>query len=168
MTVILVIHILASLVLVGVVLMQRSEGGALGVGGGGGGGGGGLMSGRGAAGALVRTTIIFGAIFFITSLVLTTITTRNLGDQRTDVERALDDEFGGSDAGGFDLDDPTSPLLDDDPVAMPSQQDAEPVLPETERDTSDPLAADVPADIREPSGVETEQGEDTADAPTQP
>lgn len=168
MTVILVIHILASLVLVGVVLMQRSEGGALGVGGGGGGGGGGLMSGRGAAGALVRTTIIFGAIFFITSLVLTTITTRNLGDQRTDVERALDDEFGGSDADGFDLDDPTSPLLDDDSVAMPSQQDTEPVLPETEQDTSDPLAADVPADITEPSGVETEQGEDTADAPTQP
>ncbi len=39
MTVILVIHILASIVLVGVVLMQRSEGGALGISGGGGGGG---------------------------------------------------------------------------------------------------------------------------------
>lgn len=167
MTVILVIHILASLVLVGVVLMQRSEGGALGVGGGGGGGGG-LMSGRGAAGALVRTTIIFGAIFFITSLVLTTITTRNLGDQRTDVERALDEEFGGSGAGGFDLDDPTSPLLDDDPVALPSQQDTGPVLPETEQDLSDPLAADVPADASQPAGDETEQGEDTANAPTQP
>ena len=69
MTVILVVHILVSIVLVGVVLLQRSEGGALGVGGGGGGGGG-LMSGRGAAGALVRTTIIFGGIFFVTSLVL--------------------------------------------------------------------------------------------------
>ena len=167
MTVILVIHILASLVLVGVVLMQRSEGGALGVGGGGGGGGG-LMSGRGAAGALVRTTIIFGAIFFITSLVLTTITTRNLGDQRTDVERALDEEFGGSGAGGFDLDDPTSPLLDDDPVTLPSQQDTAPALPETEQDTSDPLAADVPADSIQSGGDETEQGEDTANAPTQP
>ena len=44
--------------------MQRSEGGALGIGGGGGGAGGGLMSGSGVKGALVRTTIIFGAIFF--------------------------------------------------------------------------------------------------------
>ena len=167
MTVILVIHILASLVLVGVVLMQKSEGGALGVGGGGGGGG--LMSGRGAAGALVRTTIIFGAIFFITSLVLTTITTRHLGDDRTDVERALDEEFGGSGAGGFDLEDTSSPLLDDDPVSLPSQQDADPVLPEPEQDTSDPLAADVPADTTgDTSGEETEQGDDTADAPTQP
>lgn len=167
MTVILVIHILASLVLVGVVLMQKSEGGALGVGGGGGGGG--LMSGRGAAGALVRTTIIFGAIFFITSLVLTTITTRHLGDDRTDVERALDEEFGGSGAGGFDLEDTSSPLLDDDPVSLPSQQDADPVIPEPEQDTSDPLAADVPADTTgDTSGEETEQGDDTADAPTQP
>jgi preprotein translocase subunit SecG len=167
MTVILVIHILASLVLVGVVLMQKSEGGALGVGGGGGGGG--LMSGRGAAGALVRTTIIFGAIFFITSLVLTTITTRHLGDDRTDVERALDEEFGGSGTGGFDLEDTSSPLLDDDPVSLPSQQDADPVLPEPEQDTSDPLAADVPADTTgDTSGEETEQGDDTADAPTQP
>lgn len=167
MTVILVIHILASLVLVGVVLMQKSEGGALGVGGGGGGGG--LMSGRGAAGALVRTTIIFGAIFFITSLVLTTITTRHLGDDRTDVERALDEEFGGSGAGGFDLEDTSSPLLDDDPVSLPSQQDTNPVLTEPEEDTSDPLAADVPADTTGvTSGEETEQGDDTADAPTQP
>ena len=73
--VILVAHILVSIVLVIVVLMQRSEGGALGIGGGGGGAGGGLMSGSGVTGALVRTTIIFGAIFFISSLTLTTIAT---------------------------------------------------------------------------------------------
>jgi preprotein translocase subunit SecG len=160
MTVILVIHILTSLVLVGVVLMQRSEGGALGIGGGGGGGGGGLMSGRGAAGALVRTTIIFGAIFFITSLVLTVITTRNLGDTRTEVERQLDEEFGGDtlDGNGLDiLNDPTAPLLDDGPAT-------EPVI--TETDPSDPLSADVPADAETsdelPSndGAETEAVED--------
>ena len=105
-TVILVIHILVSAVLIAVVLMQRSEGGALGIGGGGGGGGGGLMSGRGVAGTLVRTTIIFGAIFFITSIGLTTIASRS-GDPRTDIERELDDEFGG--AADIALgDDPTS------------------------------------------------------------
>jgi protein translocase SecG subunit len=50
-TVLLVIHLLISLALVGVILLQRSEGGALGIGGGGAGGGGGafggLMTGRG-------------------------------------------------------------------------------------------------------------------------
>ena len=88
--VILVAHILVSIVLVIVVLMQRSEGGALGIGGGGGGGaGGGLMSGSGVTGALVRTTIIFGAIFFISSLTLTTIATHENSDNRTDVQREL-------------------------------------------------------------------------------
>ncbi|WP_084418865.1 preprotein translocase subunit SecG [Henriciella litoralis] len=155
MTVILVIHILVSLVLVGVVLMQRSEGGALGVGGGGGGGG--LMSGRGAAGAIVRTTIIAGAIFFVTSLLLTTMTARHLGDNRTDVERALDEEFGG-DTGQSNIDilnDPTAPLLDDGPSsALPS---TEPTLP-SETDAEDPLAADIPAaTVEDPAASDVEE-----------
>jgi len=58
------------LALVGVVLLQRSEGGALGIGGGGGGGGGGFMSARGAANALTRTTGILAVAFFATSLSL--------------------------------------------------------------------------------------------------
>lgn len=159
MTVILVIHILASIVLVGVVLMQRSEGGALGISGGGGGGG--LMSGRGAAGALVRATIIFGAIFFITSLVLTTITARHLGDTRTDVERALDDEFGGDtlDGSGLDiLSDPTAPLLDDEPATdLPASTapQTDPAVPNTDTE-SDPLAADGPSDTGETAAESVE------------
>ena len=54
--------------LVGVVLLQRSEGGALGIGGGGGGGN--FMSARGAANALTRTTAILAAAFFATSIGL--------------------------------------------------------------------------------------------------
>ena len=50
-TVLLVIHIMIALALIGVVLLQRSEGGALGIGGG---GGGGFMTGRGAANFLTR------------------------------------------------------------------------------------------------------------------
>jgi preprotein translocase subunit SecG len=69
-TILLVIHILLALGLVGVVLLQRSEGGALGIGGGGGGGGG-LMSGRGSANLLTRTTKILGTLFMLTSLGLT-------------------------------------------------------------------------------------------------
>lgn len=135
-TVILVIHILVSAVLIAVVLMQRSEGGALGIGGGGGGGGG-LMSGRGVAGTLVRTTIIFGAIFFITSIGLTTIASRS-GDPRTDIEREMDDEFGGA----ADI------ALGDDPTSR-SVIEADDLLG---TGSSDPLAdegqpsTDVPAD----------------------
>jgi preprotein translocase subunit SecG len=70
-TVILVIHLLIALGLVGVILIQRSEGGALGMGGGGGGaGGGGFMTGRAAADLLTRTTAILAAGFFVTSMVL--------------------------------------------------------------------------------------------------
>jgi preprotein translocase subunit SecG len=67
-TVILVIHLLIAIGLVGVILIQRSEGGALGMGGGGGGGG--FMTGRAAADLLTRTTAILATGFFITSIVL--------------------------------------------------------------------------------------------------
>ena len=65
-TVLIVIHLMIVVALVGVVLLQRSEGGALGIGG----GSGGLMSARGAADALTRTTGILAAAFFATSIAL--------------------------------------------------------------------------------------------------
>jgi len=68
-TVILVIHLLIALGLVGVILVQRSEGGALGMGGGGGGGAG-FMTGRAAADLLTRTTGILATGFFVTSIIL--------------------------------------------------------------------------------------------------
>jgi preprotein translocase subunit SecG len=68
-TLTLVIHVMIGLSLVVVVLLQRSEGGALGIGGSSGGGGG-LMSGRGAASLLTRTTAFLGAAFMSTSIIL--------------------------------------------------------------------------------------------------
>jgi preprotein translocase subunit SecG len=70
-TVLLVIHLLIALSLVGVVLLQRSEGGGLGIGGGGGGGMSGFMTGRGTANLLTRTTAILAASFMASSLLLT-------------------------------------------------------------------------------------------------
>jgi len=67
-TVIIVVHLFIVLALIGVVLLQRSEGG-LGLGGGGGGGGG-FMTGRGQANALTRATAVLAALFFVTSLAL--------------------------------------------------------------------------------------------------
>ncbi len=51
------------------VLLQRSEGGALGIGGGGGGGGG-LMTGRAQANLLTRMTAVLAAAFMATSMIL--------------------------------------------------------------------------------------------------
>ena len=73
-TVLIVIHLLIAMALIGVVLLQRSEGGALGIGGGGGGSGagfGGLFSPRGAASTLTRITAILAFCFLVTSMSLT-------------------------------------------------------------------------------------------------
>ncbi len=72
-TVLIVIHLMVVTALVAVVLLQRSEGGALGIGG----GGGGFMSGRGQANALTRATAILGAVFFFTSITLTVLANMN-------------------------------------------------------------------------------------------
>lgn len=64
-TILIVIHLMVVVALVGVVLLQRSEGGGLGIG-----GGSGFMTARGAANALTRTTAILAAAFFVTSLGL--------------------------------------------------------------------------------------------------
>jgi preprotein translocase subunit SecG len=64
-TVIIVIHLMIVLVMIGAVLLQKSEGGGLGIG-----GGGGFMSSRGTANVLTRTTAILAGAFFATSLTL--------------------------------------------------------------------------------------------------
>lgn len=72
--IVLVIHLLIAIGLVAVVLLQRSEGGGLGMGGGGNSGGG-FMSGRGTANLLSRTTAVLAACFFATSLILAILAT---------------------------------------------------------------------------------------------
>ena len=64
-TVIIVIHLMIVSVLIGAVLLQKSEGGGLGMG-----GGAGFMSSRGTANLLSRTTAILAGIFFVTSMAL--------------------------------------------------------------------------------------------------
>ena len=65
--VIIVIHLMLVLALIGVVLLQRSEGGGLGIGSS---GGGGFMSSRGTANVLTRATAVLAGLFFATSLIL--------------------------------------------------------------------------------------------------
>jgi preprotein translocase subunit SecG len=102
-TVVIVVHLMIVLALVGVVLLQRSEGGGLGIG-----GGSGFMTARGAANALTRATAILAIAFFATSLTLSVIA--RYGERTIDILDRVPaagqgeggagvlDQLGGSDA----------------------------------------------------------------------
>lgn len=94
-TVLIVIHLMIVLALVGLVLVQRSEGGGLGIG-----GGSGFMSARGAANALTRTTGILAAAFFATSLALGILA--RYGDNPTDILDRIPTETQGTGSGVLD------------------------------------------------------------------
>lgn len=67
-TVVIVIHLMVVVAMIGLVLLQRSEGGGLGMG-----GGAGFMTNRGTANVLTRTTAILAGVFFLTSLTLSVL-----------------------------------------------------------------------------------------------
>jgi preprotein translocase subunit SecG len=96
-TVLIVIHLMVVIALVGVVLLQRSEGGGLGIG-----GGSGFMTARGAANALTRATGILAIVFFATSLSLSLLA--RYGERPIDIlDRApatSSDQNGGNQGGG--------------------------------------------------------------------
>ncbi len=70
--VVIVIHLMLVLAMIGVVLLQRSEGGGLGIG-----GGSGFMTSRGTANVLTRATAILAGLFFATSLILSILASMN-------------------------------------------------------------------------------------------
>jgi len=83
--VLIVAYLLIVLALIGVILMQRSEGGALGMGG----GGNGFMTARGSANVLTRTTAILATLFFATAIGLTILNELDRGSQSI-LDRAAD------------------------------------------------------------------------------
>lgn len=87
--VILVVHLILAICLIGVVLLQRSEGGGLGLG-----GGGGVMTGRQAATALGKLTWAFAIAFLATSITLTILAAQN------SVGSSVLDRVGSSPSGG--------------------------------------------------------------------
>ena len=80
-TVLLIVHLFVTLALIGVVLIQRSEGGGLGIGTSQGMGS--FMSGRGTANLLTRTTAILAGIFMVLSLTLALLNRGTSGPQRS-------------------------------------------------------------------------------------
>lgn len=138
-TIIIVIHLMVVLALVGVVLMQRSEGGGLGIG-----GGSGFMTARGAANVLTRATAILAAAFFATSLGLSLIA--HYGAKPLDIldrpqpagqQGGVLDQLGGTapaapatvPAGSDAAVVPAAPSAGDAPVESAPAQPAEPQVP---------------------------------------
>ena len=76
-TILLVAMILISVALAGVILLQRSEGGALGMGG----GPSGFMTARGAGNLLTKTTWVLGTLFFICAIGLTVVGNMSRADR---------------------------------------------------------------------------------------
>lgn len=124
-TVILVIHLILAICLIGVVLLQRSEGGGLGLG-----GGGGVMTGRQAATALGKLTWAFAVAFLITSITLTIIAAQNSANDSVldqfGLPPAAEDADTGAAGPGDSLLPPGSELLppsSDDAPALPPRAD---------------------------------------------
>ena len=110
--VVLIIHLLLAISLIGLVLLQRSEGGGLGMGGG---AGSGAMSGRAAASALTKLTWGLAIAFICTSLALTILQV-----QKSSGSSVLDQLV------------PTSQQdtpVDADALLPPTSEDSAPLLP---------------------------------------
>ena len=113
--VILIVHLLLALGLIGVVLLQRSEGGGLGMG-----GGGGAMTGRAAATALGKVTWLLAIAFICTSVTLTILAAQKASGT------SVIDRLGGS-APATENSAPALPAGDD--LLPPSSDDTAPLVP---------------------------------------
>ena len=123
--IVLTVHLILALLLIGVVLLQRSEGGGLGMGG----GGGGAVSARGAATALTKLTWIFATCFIVTSITLTILATR--GRDSGSVVDLL--------PAGTPTEAPAVGGLSGSDLLPPPAADAPAAPPRADQGTSDPL-----------------------------
>ncbi|MFN3522941.1 MAG: preprotein translocase subunit SecG [Phenylobacterium sp.] len=133
--ILLTFHIIVCIALIGVVLIQRSEGGALGMGG----GPSGFMTARGAGDLLTRTTWILASVFFALSLALTALAGRERGAESV-VDRVKIDSLDPSQLNRQAApapEGPTSPQTapadgSAAPIEAPTPQLRNPLLGETE------------------------------------
>jgi len=145
--VLIVAYLLIVLALIAVILLQRSEGGGLGMGG----NSGGLLSARGSANLLTRTTAILAALFFATAIGLTILTEIDRGT-RSILESAADGV-------GESAETPTTVLdalnqLQGDEPDLPVPDDNLPVPPAAPAPAVDSAPAAEPAPTAEPAPAE--------------
>jgi preprotein translocase subunit SecG len=131
--VVLTIHLILALLLIGVVLLQRSEGGGLGMG-----STGGVMSGRGAATALAKLTWVFAIAFIITSITLTLIAAKSASDS------SVVEQIGGKAPVPAPAADPAAPLGGGS-LLPPSTGDAPVAPPAIDAPVAPPAAPAAPA-----------------------
>lgn len=126
--VLLIVQLIISIILTGLILIQRSEGGALGIGGG---GGGGLMSGRSATTSIARMTAILGAAFIVNCLALSVVfNIENQNDSLLDDTNAVAPLTNAAES-----QDTTIPLGEETPVTeTPASEPAKPSETETTPD----------------------------------
>jgi len=137
--VLIVAYLLIVLALIGVILLQRSEGGGLGMGS----SSNGLMTVRGSANLLTRTTAVLAALFFATAIGLTILSEM---DNRTNgILRGAADSAASDVSGPTSVLDALNSLEGDDSLAVPA-------APQT--DTTTAPAADPALSV--PSGPATE------------
>ncbi|WP_299358433.1 preprotein translocase subunit SecG [uncultured Paracoccus sp.] len=139
--VVLTVHLILAVLLIGVVLLQRSEGGGLGLGG----GGGGVMTGRQAANALSRATWLLAGAFLVTSIALTVIAARNSADGSVMDRLASPAETTDAPATGL-------PAV---PDYAPPPGVGQPVLPPGAAPATPPAAAAAPAPVAPPADITT-------------
>jgi len=155
-TVLLVIYLMVVLALIGVVLIQRSEGGGLGIG-----GGSGFMSARGTANALTRTTAILAALFFVLALGMGILA--RYQPNATDV---LDRIPGTTNNGKGVLDSlggGTTPPAGETPAQTPTQSGTNTQTPATT--TTQTPATETPA-TQTPATTETKPATSGSDVPS--
>ena len=88
-TVILVIHVILAICIIIAVLLQKSEGGGLGIGGSGNAGGG-FMTARGTANFMTKLTAFLGGCFFLTSIVLALLSSNNAPSIANEVNKEIE------------------------------------------------------------------------------
>ena len=88
-TVILVIHVFLAICIIIAVLLQKSEGGGLGIGGSGNAGGG-FMTARGTANFMTKLTAFLGGCFFLTSIILALLSSNNAPSIANEVNKEIE------------------------------------------------------------------------------
>ena len=115
----MIVQALIAVSLIGTILMQRSEGGGLGVGG----SSSGFMTARGAADFLTRSTAVLGGLFIVLSIVMAAIA----GATRTPTK--IDTSLAGKTGAPVERSQPAPVQPAPAPVTPPTQKQQAPAVP---------------------------------------
>ncbi|KQS88319.1 MULTISPECIES: preprotein translocase subunit SecG [unclassified Rhizobium] len=159
-TVLLVIYLMVVLALIGVVLIQRSEGGGLGIG-----GGSGFMSARGTANALTRTTAILATLFFVLALGMGILS--RYQPNATDVLDRIPGTTNNGNGVLNDLGGATTPPAGETPAQTPTQSGTDTQTPAAQTPaTQTPATTTTETPATQTPATETKPATSSSDVPS--